>query len=177
MESYTLELKSEIIDRNGNKILDLTERTYSPTNDVPLILIMEIPNDIEMRSDILAYKFHGDESNFDTLLKFNEVSNPFSIQEGLLFQIPEKTKLKANFSEKNKLYPNNDTINKDESSLTKGMVNISLSDIRSQYINSSKSTSQIPEYTNSLPPNMSKKDVTEVKVLRDGSMEVGIFNN
>ena len=175
MDSLTLELKSEITDRNGIKILDLTERTYVNKNNASLISILPIPDDIEMRSDIITYKFYGDDSNFDTLLKFNEISNPYSVEQGLLFQIPEKTELKEYFSNSNKLYQNNDEIEKTDSKITNSTADLSQDDIRYQYINSSKTNGEIPEYANGLPPNMSRKDITEVKVLRDGSMELGIF--
>lgn len=42
----------------------------------------------EGRPDLIALKFYGDESHVDRLLKFNGISNPFSIEVGDELQIP-----------------------------------------------------------------------------------------
>jgi len=44
----------------------------------------------ESRPDLIALKYYGDQSKTDQILKFNGISDPFSIQEGEVIMIPPK---------------------------------------------------------------------------------------
>jgi len=42
----------------------------------------------EGRPDLIALKYYGDQSTTDLILKFNGISNPFSLSEGDILEIP-----------------------------------------------------------------------------------------
>ncbi len=41
-----------------------------------------------MRPDLIAYQTYNDQNKFDLLLKYNGISNPFSLEEGRILFIP-----------------------------------------------------------------------------------------
>lgn len=86
----TLNNKRYFTKPNGDTVLDLT---YSSINnnaaeprEVNMIMVVE---DIAMRPDAIAKAVYGDDSKLDFLLKYNGISNPFSIQAGDILVIPD----------------------------------------------------------------------------------------
>ena len=81
--------KKKIIDKFTTKVTDLIYSTFSfPKSDSGAG--MSVVNEYEnMRPDLIANRLYGDPSKWDALLKYNGVSNPFSVQQGdLLYAIP-----------------------------------------------------------------------------------------
>jgi hypothetical protein len=92
MHSVLLKNK-RTITINGVKILDLQERSidYSLYNQSrPLVMAtIEITDIAEMRIDILSEYFYKNVNYGEFILKFNGISNPFSIEVGDILFIPE----------------------------------------------------------------------------------------
>jgi len=65
-----------------NKIEDLTEDDY----DIHVVSPFE-----KGRIDLIALKVYGDATKSDLILKFNNISDPFSIAEGESIKIPAAT--------------------------------------------------------------------------------------
>jgi len=85
-----MEFKS-LIDKiiEGGRLL-LTQPTMMFRNkeDIGLIATHEVKLDEEGRIDLIASEYYGDTSKIDYILKFNGISDPFSITEGDLLKIP-----------------------------------------------------------------------------------------
>lgn len=93
MEFHILDLKSEMI-KNGIKMLDLNECnfeiSFSTIEELKLKKILILDETFEGRPDLLQYKAgYNTVNELDIILKFNEISNPFSIKSGDLIVIPD----------------------------------------------------------------------------------------
>jgi hypothetical protein len=81
--------KKKLIDRFATKVTDLISSTFSfpkSTSGSGISVVNEYEN---MRPDLVANRIYGDQSKWDAILKYNGISNPFSIQQGdLLYAIP-----------------------------------------------------------------------------------------
>jgi hypothetical protein len=76
----------------GEVILDLVSSTFrfgeTRTSAGPVI----VGTDEAMRPDLIADRIYSDQSKWDIVLKFNGISNPFSLEEGeILLAPPYKT--------------------------------------------------------------------------------------
>ena len=71
----------------GGKVI-MTEPAVVFPEGVQTIATYVVEPDYEGRADLIALKFYGDASYVDRLLKFNGISNPFSIEAGTELQIP-----------------------------------------------------------------------------------------
>jgi len=80
-----------LIDKivEGGRLL-LTQPTmlFRNREDIGLITTHEVKRDEEGRIDLIASDYYGDTSKIDYILKFNGISDPFSIVEGDLIKIP-----------------------------------------------------------------------------------------
>jgi hypothetical protein len=92
MQSIILQNK-RTIELNGVRLLDLHERSldfklYNQSNPL-VIATIEITDVAEMRIDILSEYFYKNANHGDFILKFNGISNPFSLEVGDIIFIPE----------------------------------------------------------------------------------------
>lgn len=78
---------------NGVRLLDLQERSidYKLYNQSrPLVIAtIEVTDVAEMRIDVLSEYFYKTPNYGEFILKFNGISNPFSIEVGDILFIPE----------------------------------------------------------------------------------------
>jgi len=74
-------IKKPEFEKDGEKIMDLTVTTVKfKTIEVDGTVI--ISEDLQMRPDLMSRIVYGNTNKFDLILKFNGVSNPFSLSEG-----------------------------------------------------------------------------------------------
>lgn len=85
-------------------IWDLTKSsvTYKGVN-INVDMAYMVPEDLQMRPDLLAYRKYGKEGAFGFMLKFNGISNPFSFTEGFFMYMPSETSINEAFDAKKKL--------------------------------------------------------------------------
>lgn len=172
MQSKILEKKKKIT-KNGIEIVDLTTRSMSYSTNGDVIDAFYVGDDMEMRIDLISYAAYGNDDNFDSILKFNGISNPYSIESTMLLQIPD-----LNF-----MYSSMDSpANVDE-----------VESVRNQYIDTNKKSDidpnkiiyddELKELRKSisgglfskynLPPNMSEPGEYEAKTTNDGDIILG----
>ena len=86
---FTIDRKVAIKTASGEDIIDLAAPSLK--KDVTFaVLDYVIVRDTEaMRPDYLTQRYYGDMSHTEMLLKFNGISNPFSIEEGDLIMIAD----------------------------------------------------------------------------------------
>jgi len=81
----TQDTKPTISDKKGNEYInflqkDLVEST--PGSELVVIDYFLVTQDESMRPDLITKKMYGYMDNIEGVLKFNDISNPFSIEEG-----------------------------------------------------------------------------------------------
>jgi len=84
----TVESKPIITDKNGEAIRDLTTQSLKD-NEFIYVDMMAVPRDFIMRPELIAHLRMGNVDKLEILLKANEISNPFSIDENDIMLIPE----------------------------------------------------------------------------------------
>lgn len=86
--SKLLRVKRVFTKTNGEKIIDLISSTFKfNTDGSSLGPILVLPEEA-MRPDRLAERVYGNSERWDALLKFNGVSNPFSLDSDTLLLAP-----------------------------------------------------------------------------------------
>jgi len=93
-----LKNKPFIGDLDVDYRLDLLSKSATNKYNTRDELVVIVKKGEEMRPDILSSNFFGDISYYDVLLKYNGVSNPFSIDEGEAFFAPSLDGLKKNLA-------------------------------------------------------------------------------
>lgn len=88
LTSKLLTKKKNFITKVGDKIDDLVSSTFKYADRLAGVSPTLVADEEEMRPDKVANRVYSDSSLWDSLLKFNGVSNPFSISQGEVFFIP-----------------------------------------------------------------------------------------
>jgi len=90
---FDILLKKQIVtDHNGESILDLTNNSVSVNfiRNCRINKIILVSDEFEMRPDLVAKVTMGSANYADILLKFNGISNPYSLSAGMFLFIPNK---------------------------------------------------------------------------------------
>ena len=153
--------KKKVITKYGKAFTDLIYNTFRfPTegNNGGVVIVGEYEN---MRPDSLCDRIYADQSKWDAILKYNGVSNPFSIQHGnFLYAMPH--------SDVDGTY-----INPREIQERKQQYEVAVSGILDT--TSNKDNSRLVNLQNKkgeLPPNISKAGDKNVKI-KDGRLIFG----
>jgi hypothetical protein len=81
----TQDSKPTISDKKGNAYIDFLQKDLvvsTPGSDLSVIDYFLVTQDESMRPDLITKKMYGYLDNIEGVLKFNDISNPFSIDEG-----------------------------------------------------------------------------------------------
>lgn len=84
-----LQKKPLFTKTNGDEVVEMGRRTFvmsSFADAQPYIVNPEFA----MRADLAANAIYSDQSSMDILLKFNGISNPFSLEGGSILYAPSK---------------------------------------------------------------------------------------
>jgi hypothetical protein len=88
---------------NGFGIWNLTQSSVNYASGMSLDDFFVVTEYYQMRPDIIAAIKYGDQGMVGSLLKFNRISNPFSIMEGNVLLIPNSRSIEDSFSTRKKL--------------------------------------------------------------------------
>lgn len=83
-----MDLKTLTHKRTENGKIIMTEPTILFKSDTPLIFKYRVDVHTAGRIDLIAIEMYGSASSADYILKYNNISNPFSIEEGDELLIP-----------------------------------------------------------------------------------------
>lgn len=173
MEFELLEYKPKVIDKNGNEIYDLTKRSinYDQDQDVDIIDGFLVGSDMKMRPDLISYLAYNNVDHFALLLKFNGISNPFSIDEGDYIFIPSLSYMQQQLDKKTEDPKKN---------IYKQYIDPSKKPIfnprKTEYLNKvdklkNIKSDRISKYN--LPPNLAEPGSTEAKLGKQGVIYLG----
>jgi hypothetical protein len=127
-----------------------------------------------MRPDMLSMNFFGVSDSWDMLLKYNGISNPFSINEGDYFFSPEIDELRSNMAPSGRQVREISSI-RDQyiNPEKKSMVDSRLAIIEAQRLEAMKKKSEASSVKgNLLPPNVASPGDREI-VVRGGKIYFG----
>jgi len=89
MFSNSLDKKPIFVRSDGIEIKDLTSSMFDMrSNNYTSYTIYRVPKEYEMRPDLISGVVYNDTIYAEFILKFNGISNPFSIKEGDIILIP-----------------------------------------------------------------------------------------
>lgn len=120
----TLYAKGEILNAFGQQIIDFLQKTFEPSGFVNIFQWMTVTKELEMRPDVISKIIYKSVDSMEIFLKFNGISNPFTIEENDLLIFPELRGAASQF--KNQKYIDRKN------------------DVRSQYLDSTKSPNVDP---------------------------------
>ena len=91
MQWPILESKNIITNpKDGQQIVDLISSSMDYTDSSPVIIdAFYVADDAVMRPDLISYLAYGNTDNFDLILKFNAISNPFSLDTTNYILVPD----------------------------------------------------------------------------------------
>ena len=93
----SLDRKNLFKKPDGNVIRDLTKTMFDfKTNNYVNYSVYRVPNDYEMRPDLISQSVYNNTIYAEYILKYNGISNPFSIDTGDIILIPSLDTAKEN---------------------------------------------------------------------------------
>jgi len=75
--------------RTVNDKVVMTEPTMIFVKNIKVVKYHLVNEDEAMRVDKISYQYYGNVNNADRILKWNGISNPFSVAPGMILEIPD----------------------------------------------------------------------------------------
>ena len=162
--SKLLRAKRTFTKPNGDVVVDLISATFNFNGSVaPVEGYCQVLPDEQARPDLVANRVYGDQQLWEALLKYNGVSNPFSLEAGYILLTPP-------FKDLEKL------ISVPKQILEKGVEIVSKTEDRllnPRTVEDKKRIEALKTNVRELvPPNVNKKGNQNVKI-RDGKVIFG----
>jgi len=85
-------LRRTVVNEN---LYDLTKLTFKTTYQGVKYNTYKVQKGEEMRIDLICNSIYGNIDQIDTLLNFNDISNPLNIKEGTVIYYPEPISLNS----------------------------------------------------------------------------------
>ena len=104
----TIYAKGEILNQYGQKMIDLLQKTFEPTGFVNIFQWMTVTKDLEMRPDVIAKLIYKSIDSSEIFMKYNGISNPFSIEKNDLIIFPDYRGASLQFKDKRHVSAKND---------------------------------------------------------------------
>jgi len=98
LNSKLLLLKPFFKKSNGDTIVDLVSNTFDRTKiGLDDIQVFTVDEETEMRADLISNEVYLNINLWDAILKFNGISNPFSIESKRKLFIPNQSELEKGY--------------------------------------------------------------------------------
>lgn len=171
----TLRNKSDILV-NNELIKDMTAKSVEYNGDYLVSHSVIVDDDLVMRPDLLAKFYYKNSNKLDYLLKFNGISNPFSLNSGDIILIPYEEDMKVAMKPKTSANAGTDkNPSTTQSEVAKKFFDpnrLSKKDQkRLEYLKEKAAQFQNPS-GNNLPPNFAEPGAQELTV-KDGKVVFG----
>lgn len=162
--------RKKTIIKDGEEILDLVTPVikYTAAN-IRVQSFVKVTTELEMRPDLIAYQSYGSDAYTDVLLKYNGISNAFSVQEGDVIAIPYLDDMLNNFV-------TNDNSREDLRSNFIDPSKLSQKDQNRITYLQNKAKEKGLSASQPLPPNFAQPGTSEVSI-KDGIVTFGNNNS
>ena len=87
MNFKVFDYKPTLIDENGDEFFDLSAPVFDYNSDTAKALVF-VNQEYNGRADLIAFDQFGDEGYLDSIMKVNNLYNPFAVEEGQFLLIP-----------------------------------------------------------------------------------------
>lgn len=163
----TLNRKTTFNKPDNTTVLDLIKQSFSYKSEVPIDRKVLVTSEYVMRPDLISLSVYGSSNYLDYILKYNGISNPFSIDEYQILFIPDKQSMQTQF---NVLNPDkNDSADSDDSK-TEIKKTLPLDSNRIKYLTDIKDGRL--DRNKAVAPNLTDKDQENV-LFKDGKIIFG----
>jgi hypothetical protein len=96
---------------DGTSVRDLTDTMFSLQNkNYVTYNIFRVPRDYVMRPDLISKVIYNNSAYTEIILKYNGISNPFTINEGDMILVPNLESAQANINKREKASTGADSI-------------------------------------------------------------------
>ena len=94
--SKLLKLKNIFTKENGDKIVDLVSSSFDFSKSTGAVEgYIRVQEEEAMRPDLVAVRIYSEQTNYEALLKYNGISNPFSLAPNDILLAPPFKSLEA----------------------------------------------------------------------------------
>lgn len=81
--------KKRILNVNGEDIIDFTTSIFNTKKSNDLVFkLYRVPESMKMRIDLISYAAYGTDEYADILMKYNNISNPFTVNTDDILLVP-----------------------------------------------------------------------------------------
>lgn len=89
MFEHVIDKKTKVVDYKNNEIIDLTSSIFNESKTSGIVFNMyRVPESMIMRIDLVSLAAYGTDKYADLILKYNGISNPFSLNKDDILLIP-----------------------------------------------------------------------------------------
>jgi len=157
-------LKKNLITKDGEQRINISEPSLVLDGQIIPTKVHRVYEHEEMRPDLISIAYYNSPSHADAILKFNGISNPFSIKEGDWLYIPPITEINKSFIalEETENKPREVFIDKNKMSEQDKK--------RVEYLKNLRANSKSSQ---NLAPNMMKTGESGITQNGDGTMTLG----
>lgn len=99
LKSQLISIKKEIVNSVGDTLTDLIQSSFKFPKKLLRSSMSRVGEYESMRPDLVSMRVYGTQDGWDLLLKYNAISNPFSISEGDLLYTVGYSELKGLITE------------------------------------------------------------------------------
>jgi len=170
LQINTLRIKPTVTNQYGEDVIDLTAPGFVYTNDVTVTGSYIVTTDLAMRADLVAQILYNDIDKIDFVLKFNGISNPFSLDAGTTLIKGDPDEMTSNFA--SPVSSNPDQTNQDIRTKFFDATRLSKKDQARLALIQQKSK-QFQNAASNLPPNMADVGSQEIKPNANGTVVFG----
>lgn len=101
MFEKVIDKKALLIDGNNETIVDLTESCFKDKINTDInYSFKRVPRDMVMRMDLISYAQYNTDEYTEILLKYNDISNPFTLNYDDILLIPTIDSMVENLTTK-----------------------------------------------------------------------------
>lgn len=163
----TLLINKEKIDDvySNEQKLNICEPTLTLNNEIRIIDYHTINDETQMRPDIIALDYYGTEDGLEIILKYNGISNPYSLKKGQILAIPDKKSAEARYKQYKK-------VNNSPRSQFTNNKRLTQKDKKRQEFLKKQSEKKLNGSSENLPPNMLKEN-QKTKIIKNGKILLG----
>lgn len=172
MFPQSLDAKPVFKREDGIEIKDLTSPMFDMRNVNNISYnVYKVPKEFEMRPDLISGAVYNNSLYAEIILKFNGISNPFSIKEGDIILIPALNSMKSILAKPSGIAAGNSETNDGAAAIRNSYKYIDPIKIpKANNTFQNRKIESIPE--NALPPNITREGEKEITI-RNGRVYFG----
>lgn len=170
MFANTIDIKPLFKKPNGDVIKDLTKSIFDLSNDTYVAInAYTIPKEYAMRPDLVSLAVYNTIEFAEIILKYNGISNPFSLNEGDVIIVPDINAVKE-LLKSEESYSSGDLLVRN----THKYIDLSKIPIKDNSLTdfSNRNITTVNNTDSNLPPNIAPEGATQITT-RNGRVYFG----